>query len=444
MHVISGGESPASTTYQHPLPPQNSVTRRLAITTVSILLAMAGAWYLCRVALSAADEAGYDFRYNWLAGRLWLQGVSPYLPGYQEAGTALIVRGHVPELWVYPPNWWAISTTLGLTGLAEANVAWNLLGVGLAALSSVMLVRAFLRCRRGHVLALPVVGDVFDWGWALVLLHFFATAGLEATALTLAIGQTSLLVLFGVSLILYGASRARLPLAAAGLAVVLLKPQIGVVFLCVLPLAGPWARQLVLAGLGISAVLAVPAAVVDPSVAMQFVRNVTSNDGYTVANLPQAMTGVRLAVWELLGRDAGSIVAVAATVGAALLLARRSVRLAVDATPHVLVWQVVTLTVAVILAMAPLHYYDFVLVCTLAPSFLLARGVWLWAGLVGVALIVRADWLGKLTGYYDPGVPIFEGSILSSLGAALLLVAVLDAVRPDRPVAAASASVYGA
>ncbi len=417
------------------------MTRRLAITTVSTLLAMAGAWYLCRVALLAADEAGYDFRYNWLAGRLWLQGVSPYLPGYQEAGTALIVRGHVPELWVYPPNWWAISTTLGLTGLAEANVAWNLMGVGLAALSSVMLVRAFLRCRREHVLPLPVVGDVFDWGWALVLLHFFATAGLEATALTLAIGQTSLLVLFGVSLLLYGASRARLPLAAAGLAVVLLKPQIGVVFLCVLPLAGPWARQLVLAALGISAVLAVPAAVVDPSVAMQFVRNVTSNDGYTVANLPQAMTGVRLAVWELLGRDAGSIVAVAATVGAALLLARRSVRLAVDATPHVLVWQVTTLTVAVILAMAPLHYYDFVLVCTVAPAFLLARGVSLWAGLVGAALIARADWLGKLTGFYDPDVPIFEGSILSSVGAALLLIAMLDAVRLNRSAATASASV---
>jgi hydrogenase/urease accessory protein HupE len=65
----------------------------------------------------------------------------------------------------------------------------------------------------------------------------------------------------------------------------------------------------------------------------------------------------------------------------------------------------------------------------------------LWAGLVGAALIARADWLGKLTGFYDPDVPIFEGSILSSVGAALLLIAMLDAVRLNRSAATASASV---
>jgi hypothetical protein len=258
--------------------------------------------------------------------------------------------------------------------------------------------------------------------------HFFGTAALEATALTLAVGQTSLLVLFGVALLLFGASRASLPLAVAGLAVIFLKPQIGIVFLIVLPFLGAWARRLVLSAIAVSAALALPALIVDPYALLDFVRNVAAYDGFTDANLPQAMTGLRLAVWELLGRDIGNIAAAGVTVAAALLLVLGPFRLTGAAGSHVRVWQSVTLIVAVMAAIAPLHYYDFVLVVALVPTLLLARGPALIAGLTGGALILRADWLGKLTGLYDPEVAIFEGSILATIGGTLLLVAAADAL----------------
>lgn len=408
---------------------QDTRIHRLVVPAVAALLALGAAWYLYRVSLSVSRDAGYDFRYLWLAGRLWLDGVSPYLPGYQEAGAALIDRGHVPELWVYPPNWWAISSALGLTGLSDAGFRWNLTGIAFAALSSLLTVAAFRRLHPRAVFHIPGVGNLFAHGGALALLHFFGTAALEATALTLAVGQTSLLVLFGMALLLFGASRASLPLAVTGLALIFLKPQIGIVFLIVLPFLGVWARRLVLWAIAVSAALALPALIADPDVLTNFVRNVAAYDGFTDANLPQAMTGLRLAVWELIGRDIGNIAAAGVTVAAALLLFAGPFGPLAAAEPEVRVWQAVTLIVALMAAIAPLHYYDFVLVVALVPALLLARGLARVAGLIGGALILRADGLGKLTGLYDPEVAIFEGSILATIGGVLLLVAAADAVR---------------
>ena len=86
---------------------------------------------------------------------------------------------------------------------------------------------------------------------------------------------------------------------------------------------------------------------------------------------------------------------------------------------------IVTLTIAV----APLHYYDFVIAAVL-PFVVLSAGTWpMLAGMAGGGLILRADELGKFTGLYDHDVAIFEGSILSTIGGFLICIAVYSTMR---------------
>ncbi|MGB5837941.1 MAG: hypothetical protein WBH14_12915, partial [Albidovulum sp.] len=88
-----------------------------------------------------ADTPGYDFRYYWLAGKIWASGVSPYGPGFYEAGQKLIAEGHVPTIWPYPPNMWLPSVWFAMFDL---KTAWHvLLGLQLLAVPAASWIVAY-------------------------------------------------------------------------------------------------------------------------------------------------------------------------------------------------------------------------------------------------------------------------------------------------------------
>lgn len=396
------------------------------IPLVSAGLTLVGLAYLVMKCLMVRHAPGYDYAYVWTAGRVWLDGLDPYGPDYARYAAEFITKGHVPDLWVYPPGWFAFAAFYSQFDVLTANLLWNLTGVVLAVLSSALIVWAYLDVMRQERGALA--GNwVADLGFPLLFsLHFLAAAVFEVTAIALSVGQTSMFIYFGLALLLWAAVRQRSSVAAIGLAIVMLKPQIGGVIAVVLLCAGAWGWRTVALGALLSVLAMVPALVINPASPMLFLHNLTQYDGFTIANLPQAMTGVRILAWALGDVVLSNPASGAITLLVALVLAlwvRRSAW--VDGLP--LAWMLVGLTSAVIGALAPLHVYDQVVILVVLPVVFHARRLWLVLGLVGAGMLLRADGLGRLTGLYDPEIGIFEGSLLATIGAILVLFAMTSA-----------------
>lgn len=405
------------------------VISKTAIDIFLYALFALAVFYLVQKSFQVSGRAGYDFRYLWLAGEFWAESISPYGVEYLDIDRVRIPTGHIPKVWVYPPNWWIICVSLAGLDLLMAGFVWNLLNIVLLIAASLLLVKAFCAAFPDRTLWAPVLGDLAAHPSRLFCLHFVGMVVLEATAIVLAVGQTSILIYFGFALLLYGLACEHRWLAVAGLAVIFLKPQIGLIFAVVFFLQGSSQRRLVLVSIGVSLILSIPALIVEPAVMLAFVRNLTLYDGVGDANLPQAMTGTRLIIWEVIEIDIGNVVAVLIATVLGLVLTTGRWRLTRAADPAVHGFQTVTLLTVLILFAAPLHYYDFVIIGVLPFAIIGARGLAIGAGVLGGTLILRADDLGEKVGLYDPDVAIFEGSILSTIGGALLCLAVFSALR---------------
>ena len=69
---------------------RGTISKRTWRIAVSLAWAAAfvGLAYLCYKL--ATDEVGFDFRYIWVAGKLWSEAKSPYGPGFVPTYDALI------------------------------------------------------------------------------------------------------------------------------------------------------------------------------------------------------------------------------------------------------------------------------------------------------------------------------------------------------------------
>lgn len=290
-----------------------------------------------------------------------------------------------------------------------------------------MLTSAFITTfpGRAQMIGAFTGGQVF---FPLFSVVFFLFAILEATAILFSVGQTTLIAGLGIAVMLWSRVSGRLVFEAIGLTLVLLKPQIGAPFVVLYLLFDTQSRKVVLMALLLSALLTVPSLVVAPSTILDFFRNLAAYDGFTIANLPQSMTGLRLIIWEVTDLDIGSTAATIITLVIVLALCSGPTRLTRADYVNVKAWQVIGLACAAIVALAPLHIYDFVLLA--APFALLIRGrivSTLFAGL-GALLIWRSENLVDIWAFHADGVEIFPSSRLATIGALLFLVAVIDTV----------------
>ncbi|MGR3762388.1 hypothetical protein ACUXV3_19980 (plasmid) [Roseobacteraceae bacterium NS-SX3] len=406
------------------------LSRRMAVLA-GLALCAAALGYMGFKTWQMAGRPGYDFRYIWLAGQLWLEGTDPYGAAYQPAGTVRIAQGHVPEMWVYPPSWWPLAVPFGALGLQAANVAWNLLNILLLTAAAGLAARGFARVFPGRTTALAARLGLSTGSGAAVLfcLTLFLLAVLEATGILFSVGQTTALAAFGLALMLPGREGQQAWGGALGLALLMLKPQIGLAYAVLLLLLNGRTRRMVLYAVGISGLLALPALLADPAAPLGFLRNVAGYDGFTAANLPHAQTGLRLILWELTGTDIGNMAATGAALAAVLAACCGPLRLACAADSGVRAWQRLALATALILALAPLHIYDFVLIVVLLPLLLTARGTAAALALAGGALIWRSENLAALTGFHAVEAEIFAGARLATLGALMVLAAVALLVR---------------
>ncbi|WP_170399742.1 glycosyltransferase family 87 protein [Ruegeria arenilitoris] len=403
------------------------LARRIILCLSLLMCALALAYLLLKITQLSTLPAGYDFRFIWVAGDMWHAGINPYGPAYLAHGETNIDTGHIPELWPYPPTWWVFAAPLGALDLNTANVVWNIFGLTIVIAICCLLTSAFTTAfpERSQMLADFTGRQIYV---PLFSVLFFLLAILEATAILFSVGQTTLVAGLGIAAMLWSRVSGRIFFEAVGLTLVLLKPQIGAPFVVLYLLFDAHSRKVVLMAILLSALLTLPSLVTAPSTILDFFRNLAAYDGFTIANLPQSMTGLRLIIWEVTGLDVGSSAATIITLAIILALCYGPTRLtrASDANEHT--WQVFGLASAAIVALAPLHIYDFVLLA--APLALLFRGRAIsivFAGL-GALLIWRSENLAGIWAFHVEGVEIFPSSRLATIGALLFLVAVIDTV----------------
>ncbi|MCO6511507.1 MAG: DUF2029 domain-containing protein [Aridibacter famidurans] len=394
--------------------------------TGAVLILTASVGYLLFKIWETSGSPGYDFRFIWVAGRAWLQGVNPYSAEYLEVATSLVLSGSVPVMWVYPPTWFLITAPFGYFDISTSYVLWNFLSVLLLLMASVLLVANAKRDSPVIGSMLGNTGTASSGLFALFALHCLFLSVLEPTALTLSVGQTSLIVYWGLALVMTGISLGKISFQAIGLTVLLLKPQLGIIFIIPFLFAGVRGWLVTIYAGILSFLLCIPPLILNRTVLFDFLANLGAYDTFTRANDPTSMTGIRIILFELFGRDIGNVAATAvALVFVAMicfLLARKSERdrrLAIS----------VPVITAVCLALAPLHTYDFVIVGVLPFSFFSFRlrsgpSVAVLAAL-GFVLVLRPENLALATGFFPSGVEIFPGASIASWGAVLLMASML-------------------
>jgi len=398
-------------------------SRRLFVHCICLAMGGVALAYLVFKMAQAGVNPGYDLRFFWLAGQLWNSGVDPYAEGYQAFGANVILQGNVPEIWTYPPNIYPLAAILGLADLSTASWMFSVLNL-------VWLLAGCLMCARvaaDQVAASPEGGTGWPYGAThlqmfSVLLFLMAT--LEGVAITITVGQTSLLMFFGASLLLYGIARHASAYAIVGLAILCIKPQIGVPFILFVALTQPNSIHVILGSAVLSLLMAAPALFVSIWSPVDWLHNVAIYDSaFPQGSSALAMTGLRILATGPTGVDIGSIPAMTialATVLILLFVFRRNIKTARDSTDGGVVG--IGLTAVTLIALAPLHLYDLVLVGVAVPFFLTRMRRWsLLPILLGAALMWRAQGIADFTGFHSPEAIVFSGSRLAAIGGAGIL-----------------------
>jgi hypothetical protein len=366
------------------------------------------AYLLAKSALDATPEI--DFKYLWFAGRMWLDGENPYSDKFVVDGAQWFVGTNVLQGWSYPPNWWAISCFHALFSVESATAIWRTINAALVVAGCGLL---FAAHRRSHPKA--------TWAVFALLLGFATT--FQATAMTLALGQTSIVTFFGLCALGLGVSRGAAPGASAagtwiqalGLTLLMLKPQVGVVAAAAM-LAHPncW-RAIGLAALA-SLALAAPALVSIGAreTLLGMLHNLSQHDQLTIFSPPET-TGVRHLVHATSGVTLPGLVAFAgAALGFALVAITRARGRWNGESAALMMAAILGPT----LLAAPLHSYDMVIAVPLALALLEpGRNATRLALGLGLLVLYRATNVARVTGWVHPDSSVFPGSWLDSVAA---------------------------
>ncbi len=380
-------------------------TRRAAVALLPILSLVAiagGTLALVRTLLLPLPQR--DFASIWLAGRAWRAGASPYSDAYMTMAEGLLPVTLRPWWWAYPPQWQGLAMLFSGSDVASDARAWlgfNLACLLLALIAAWPTIRATAPERRSMLLAFPTLLAI--------------TEGLRASFY---LGQTSILMTLGTTLIATGTIASRRWMVAVGATILLLKPTLGLPICCVL-FAAPALRVPVIAAIVTSGVAALPHILGrDPAGLVADARyflNTAAQYGTVVFNWPANMTGLAqlASVAGLPAPSAPVATLLTAAVGVplALLQARRW------PTDEAAAFHALLATFCLV----PLHNYDLIAACPLAlflPRF--PRGAaLLW--LVGWLPIIPARSIARL--FVEEEATLHVQALLASAGLACMFAA---------------------
>ena len=193
----------------------------LAQQTKTLILAIVGILsiiYLAQKILAIQDISfgdGLDFRYIWLAGKIWASGHNPYGPIFAQVDREYFHQV-LGGFWVYPPYWYPIALALGFFSFHIATVVWKISNLLLLLGATHLIARALADVSHQNYFTLFLTGIAY-------------VCFMQATAVTIFIGQTSVITYFGFGALIFGILKARPFFITTGLVFLALKPQIGIV-----------------------------------------------------------------------------------------------------------------------------------------------------------------------------------------------------------------------
>lgn len=385
---------------------------------IAWLLLVAGIGFiLLRSVISPYPEI--DFRFFWLAGYVWGQGLDPYSASYGEISRAVLPEGNFASAWVYPPHWWAICRFLAAFSIDQSVAIWRLV-------SGTMLVGG----------TWFVAQALFSENRRIATTIAAASAGLvcliEPTAMLLALGQNSAFIYLGLCLLVIGSLRPSLWLDVAAILLISLKPQVGLpVILGLLVVRRYWVPIIIATAAGL--ILALPQLISFGPVAT--VQNLLVNlSGYAGGgaaavnpNLPVSSTGLVNLVGQFVpGMTSmpGFVISIVAALVVGFFMARA------DRANHL---KYILLLLSIVVAMVPLHVYDLPLL--IIPVLILLR-IHEPLGLLSLVVVVLAIRPARIEAILN--VPIYgsgvsAGAIILSIGAVLLAILTIVASLSPAP-----------
>lgn len=398
-------------------------------TRLRLLLVLTGLLAGVVVAHSAAvgllrESPHNDFGYLYVAGRTWILGLDPYGPGYDVANHQAAARPSFLPLWpfFYPPNWWPVATSLALLPFRAAAALWVIIGIVGMIAAQAIINRIFVSDRRAWLLPLLVA-----------IAYTFASTG---TVFDMWLGQTSPWEVIAYTLVLLGLIRRSDGLAGLGAALVMMKPNIGIILLAPLLLrSGGWKVLAIGAAIMIAATAPVFAQFgVGPTI-KGFLNNLSHYEDVP-ANFPQAQTGLGTIIYFLSGLSLSpqSLPVVGATCAA---VAYRSA-VGHDRCPESELFVFMLAGIASAVFFARVHIHDLILVGLLIqPLMTRWSGRWPeWFAATGILLLLAPE---KITNALnlDPGIdPRYNNfphaNLLASIAAGIVFVALIGAATSRR------------
>lgn len=383
--------------------------RLVAWILLGALVLLPISYLLVKVLLDRSDTV--DFKYFWLAGHVWSRGIDPFTSAYAEIGDRLFVGKNRPPMFFYPPNWYLPARLLALIPYESAVLPWRIL--------SVMLV----------VLSLKFWLDIYQaagFRFRLSALAIFYSSALASTATAMAIsmGQTSPLIFFGMSLFFKAKAENRRLLMVAALWLLMLKPNVGLLFCIVLIPSLVWWPSLIAAA-AVTIASSLPALLPFGLVETlsRAVAGLGQYDAYDVNN-PTSTTGLRNLIYYISGMNVSAFaLASAAYVSAFAAAAIGCWRTRKMVTPsNRRVDSENCLYIALAASILSLHTYDLII---LAPLALLcyANG---WKVALGISacllVLIRGKNIAALLGLLDQASTYFPESYFYSLFLTIILL----------------------
>ncbi len=365
---------------------QKMNSSRLARFWVSWVIALAGIGYL--LLKLRVPDLGFDFRYFWVAGKVWRAGASPYGPAF-AAGFNDLARttAHpIAHFWVYPPYWLPVSIALAALPFALAARLWAVLNVGFLVASGWLFARSQRLALPGTLAALSLV---------------------DASVLTIWYGQTSLLIVLGCALLCWHAQTGQRAAGISGLVILALKPNIGAFFFIYMLTRRRF--DIVAAALALLALMSLPSlAMFGIHEFVDFLRAIAAyGSSHFPANQPPEMTGVTNLLSLIVPDQSARLISLAGMALATLGLGFGRWRMT-DSE------RILGMIVATLL-FVPLHDYDLTLLILPLVWIASTRGALAWPAIALMAVMLRPGWIVKATGLTHPRAVIFPTSLLVSV-----------------------------
>lgn len=395
-------------------------------TQIALLGAFAciGIFYLVPKALpilAVGPHDHFDFQQTWLAGKFWVSGLNPYDgPRFQKVylDTFNLVAepaNGLEVLWLYPPYWLPLAVPFGLLSFPIALSIWKAINFLLLIGATHLVARAVADAARREYL------PVFFTGIGVVCF-------LQATAISIASGQSTILVYFGLAAMIFGLLEDRAFAVIVGLIFVALKPQIGVVGFAAVAALNRYRWTILPAGLiCLLASLPIGFAGGYRATIAGFVANL-ANQTRTMSYASHDINGLLrlLDPFSPFSESTNSLVAVlTAVVGSVVLFFHNSCFSKRDAKYAGQRIAGLALFVTIIFFCVPLHDYDFVSLAILAMVIVAMPLAGRWLIAIGLVICARPGNVLSVFGSANAAVRTIPESYFITSALCLLLVGAL-------------------